>query len=257
MKNIFLLFSLIPLFLSCSHEKQFPDYLTQKVSKEQLTANLPDTMSGNFKKDSRHVSYQSADCLNQVTTSVNYYIERNPDFNFKRFVINWNECKDEITYSDLNEMELEKWIEATGLLLQLTSDARYAEELEKIFYHTSSNTIKKEVAGYAITKNVDHLHVNLFIPAKIQYEHSLKGSVSMLMETSYPEKGKVDLIFNMEKKRYVELFIRIPSWAKDAHVTAEGVKYLAPPGGYCKIARQWKEGDSVQIIFPLHDRENN
>ena len=256
MKNSFLILSLIALFLSCSRKKQFPDYKTQKISNEQLTVKMPDAILTKPLINDSLKNNDLPDCLDQLSILERYFNNKNQNFNFKKLKENWDNCSNELYDLNLNEIGLKKWIDATGLLLQLTAEAKYAEKLESIFFATSSAKIKEEVGEYAITKNVDHLHVNLFIPAKIEYDHSLGGHVKMLIETNYPESGKVQLKFSTEKNRYIELFIRIPSWEHDAHVIVKGVKYLAPAGTYCKIAKKWKDGDVAEIVFP-HARNHN
>jgi DUF1680 family protein len=57
----------------------------------------------------------------------------------------------------------------------------------------------------------------------------------------------------METKRYIELWIRIPEWAHNASVTVKGVKYLSQPGSYSRVAKQWKEGDVVEVELPLQN----
>lgn len=224
--------------------------MTNKVSKEQLTFNILDDHNPHINtKDSLKKSYLT-ECLQKLTVSLDYLDNENQNFSIEKLKEDWVNCNNKISGLQLHKNDLGKWIEATGVLLQLTAESKYAEELERIFLATSNNKIKEKVAGYTITKNVDHLHVNLFLPAKMKYEHSLWGKVSVSQVTDYPKSGKVEIKFSMEKKRYIELYIRIPFWEENAHVIVKGVKYLAPAGRYCKIAKQWKEGDSVEIIFP-------
>ncbi len=129
--------------------------------------------------------------------------------------------------------------------------------MEKIAFLGIGETIsenKRIVAPYVFTKNTDDLFINLFTPATINYEHTTKGKVKVEMETNYPKSGKVDLKFGMTKRRYIEVNIRIPSWAAGTTVSVKKVKYVAPPGGYCKIAKKWKENDLVEINFPMENK---
>ena len=82
----------------------------------------------------------------------------------------------------------------------------------------------------------------------------MKGEVTFRQETDYPKSGSVKLYFGMTERRYIELFIRIPSWAEGTHVNVKGVKYFADPGSYCKILKKWKEGDVVDIEFPINKK---
>src|SRR5690606_31488667 len=134
---------------------------------------------------------------------------------------------------NFNFENVKKWIDITGFLLELTGNAKYAGELEEIIYQSpliftesEYKEIEKEITPLIFTKDVDHIYVNLFANATVKYEHSLKGAVEITQETSYPDSGKIQIKFKMEKKRYIELFIRIPDWAEGATVTEWRVKYV-------------------------------
>lgn len=227
-----------------------------KVSEEHLTLAMNDSLQKAHGKEINNSNDEFSACLNNLSASVQNYHEKNENFSFKELKQNWENCQSNMHQNRLSPPTAAKWIEATGLLLELTEEAKYAEALEKLYLNTSNEEIKRQAASYVFTKNVDHLHVNLFIPATIEYEHTLHGHVKMEQETRYPGTGRIELHFSMEKNRYIELYIRIPSWAKDAQVIVEGVKYVAPAGGYCKVAKKWHEGDTAEIIFPgIHNQK--
>jgi DUF1680 family protein len=104
-----------------------------------------------------------------------------------------------------------------------------------------------------LTKNGDHIYVNLFNPVEINYQHSLGGEVTFRQETTYPESGSVRLHFDNAENRYIELYIRIPEWAEGTSVVVKKVKYFTQPGSYCVIAKKWKQGDVVEIELPIEN----
>lgn len=246
MKQAIFFFAILTTFFACKRENKFPPLITQKVSKENLT--LLGQYANNPKAGPAQNSFPG--CLQDINQSVEFYQQKDEGFNFPRFKNSWEDCKVEIHTRDLDSLNLNPWIEATGLLLQVTAEAKYAEELEYIYLNSKNPESRKAAASFVFTKNVDHLNLNLFLSAKIEYNHTMDGKVEVVQETDYPNTGRVELKFSMEKARYIELQIRIPSWAKDAQVTVKGVKYFAPAGGYCFIAKKWHEGDSVEIVFP-------
>jgi len=249
-KNYLLIISLLTVLFACVQEEKFPPKLTQQVSNEKLKVTGIDSIHASVSTIEKSNSEHLPGCLEQLILSVNDFHEKNEGFIFDELKESWETCKTEITTTELKESAAIKWIEATGLLLQLTTDTKYGEELQHVFLNSYNLEIKNRAASYVFTKNVDHIHINLFLPAEINYQHSLAGDVQILQETNYPESGKGEVHFSMSKRRYIELYIRIPSWADDAHVTVKGVKYFAPAGGYCKIAKKWREGDLVEIVFP-------
>ena len=181
--------------------------------------------------------------------------KKNNDFSLSSFENQWEQFYKIANDKTLNEINTSKWFKINGTLLQLTGDARYAEELEKLMYTGipgDSLQVTNWLAPYIYTKYVDHIHVNLFAPSEISYEHSLYGKVKIWQETGYPPSGNLQIHFSMEKERYIELFVRIPEWAEGATVIVHNVKYVTHPGEYCKIAKEWLEGDIVEIHFPMN-----
>jgi DUF1680 family protein len=243
------------MLFSCSQKNQFPAKLFEKVAVENIVLNgslirgngtaIADTVRlNNFDKE-----------LNELLDCKQFYDEQNKIFDLARMESLWNELKNQRNY--FSSTGLNKWIEITGFLLETTGNANYAEEIEGIAYQnysafseTGTKEMENRLIPWIFTKNVDHIHVNIFANATIKYEHSLKSAVEITQETNYPESGKIQIKFKMEKKRYIELFIRIPEWAEGATVTAKGVKYVAIPGQYSLVARNWLDGDFVEVIFP-------
>ena len=159
--------------------------------------------------------------------------------------------------SHLNEEVATKWFDITGFIFGLTGNAVIAEELEKIsILHLSNHQPAFRdslVLPYIFTKNTDQIWVNLFLPAELNYTHSMGGKVKILIDTVFPESGSIRLNFSMETKRQIKLHIRIPSWAENASVTVKKVRYFAQPGSYCLISKNWKEGDVVEIELPVEN----
>lgn len=247
--------SFLFIFLSCAQKEQFPEKKSEKVALENVVlsnsliqvnqiSTVDSVAVNNFKNE-----------LNGLVQFKLWYEEQNPGFDLAKLESLWNNLQNQSISFNLNEVK--NWIEITGFLLEVTANSRYAQELETIVYQVSSkfseseiNVIENLLIPFIFTKNVDHIYVNLFVNSTVKYEHTLKGAVEIIQETEFPMSGKVQIKFKMENKRYIELYIRIPEWAEGATVTEKGVKYVAVPGAYCPIARKWKEGDFVEIVFP-------
>ncbi len=257
--------SLIPLilfvFLISCNQNRFPEKVTQKVNPGNVKLNdhFFETELSNRDSVSEEKKYEFR--LNSLMAFLKKYEEEASDFNTENFKENWDNTLERIEEVDIGTETAKKWFRATGLLFELTGEAKYSQELERVIYtsfkrNLAENEIEELVKPYVFTKNVDHVHVNLFVPSEISYRHSMGGEVKIRQETNYPESGRVRLKFSMTDKQYIELFIRIPSWAEDASVIVKGVKYIAPPGGYSKIAKKWKEGDVVEIEFPISKKSD-
>lgn len=249
---------LIVFLISCGYNK-FAEPVTQRVKSDNVKLNdvffetevaRRDTISGGKKYNFR---------LDSLMSFLTKYEAKAADFNIENYRENWDSTLERMKAVDIGAETAKNWFRVTGRLFELTGKAKYSEELERVVYtdfkrNLAENEIEELVEPYVYTKYVDHVHVNLFVPSQISYSHSMGGDVKIWQETGYPESGSVFVKFSLTEKQYIELFVRIPSWADDASVEVKGVKYIAPPGGYCKIAKKWKEGDVVEIEFPISEK---
>lgn len=144
------------------------------------------------------------------------------------------------------------WIKSSAELLTLTGNVFYAEEIERILTIYENSGLKQslinEITPYVFSKYVDNIYINFLYDSNVRYNHSMGGEVKIEQLVS-KENGRINLNFKMEEKRYIELYIRIPSWVNNAEVEVKKVYYHAVPGGYCKIAKKWKNGDVVNIYL--------
>lgn len=255
----FILILLSALLISCN-QNTFPEPATEKVNPDIIKLNdvFFDTeiaQRDSVSDDKKYNNFR----LDSLMSFLDKYQSKAEGFNLQYLKENWDSALERIMTVDLGIETAIRWFKATGLLFELTGNARYSEELERIVYtsfkrNLPESEIESLAKPYVFTKYVDHIHVNLFIPSEISYSHSMGGDVKIWQETDYPETGSVLLHFSMTERNYIELFIRIPSWAENATVEVKGVKYFAPPGGYSKIAKKWKEGDVVEIEFPIRKK---
>jgi hypothetical protein len=256
MKFKYLFYALVVVvFSSCKHQVKFPDLVTEKVAMGNV--NFED----DFPRKSEIYPGNDAEKKTSLPESLlqfkQQYVQRSETFDLNSFQQEWQNFKAQNDITDLGEQNLKNWFDVTGFLLQLTGDETFAAELERIvwsgFVGIAAGLPDSVFSPYIFTKNVDHIHLNLFLPAEISYEHTLGGAVKIAQQTNFPKSGSIRLNFSMEIKRYIEVFVRIPTWAEGASVTVKGVKYFAQPGEYCIIAKKWKEGDVVEIELPMNN----
>lgn len=255
LKNFYIFCSLVFLFFSCTQKEHFPAKKSEKVALENLILYNSLIQVNEFSTADSVVENNFKNELNGLIQFKIWYEEQNTSFDLVKLEGLWSNVQNKSSGFNLNELKI--WIEITGFLLEITTNEKYAQELETIVYHaglkfSEIETIEIEnlLKPFVFTKNVDNIYVNLFVNSTVKYEHTLKGAVEITQETDFPESGKVQIKFKMENKRYIELYIRIPEWAEGATVVEKGVKYVAVPGTYCPIARKWKDGDFVEITFP-------
>lgn len=251
MRWIFIAFLAGLSMTSCNPADKTPEYVTYRTLPEGagIEYERNELMSSRNSNPDEGI-HPGLDSLVRLRLD---FFDQKTRFDMEKYRSFWEEFRDEIKNRQISEEEALMWFNLTGFLFQVTGDAMVAEELERVVYQhflvQPEMQADSLILPYVFTRNTDFIHLNLYLPASIQFEHSLGGDVSVSLETDFPENGKARVLFGMQTKQYIELFVRIPSWANDASVTVKGVKYLASPGSYTKVAKKWKEGDVVEIEF--------
>lgn len=106
--------------------------------------------------------------------------------------------------------------------------------------------------GEAIYYHGDNdLYVNLFIPSVLTWKE--KG-MQLKQETAFPQNGAI--VFTIEEAPAAALTLRLryPSWTgAGASVKVNGkiISIKQRPGSYITINRTWKQGDKIDVNFPL------
>lgn len=243
------------VFASCNTSEKPPEYVTYRTLPEGAGIQYEkETFVDEPRSFPAEGFYTGLDSLIRLRLM---FFDEQERFNMDRFLYFWDEFRQEVRNREITREEAVSWFNLTGFLFQITGDAMVAEELERIvwqhFLTAPGSTPDSLILPYVFTRNNDFIHLNLYLPASVNYQHSLGGKVNVTQETDFPESDTIRIVFSMETKQYIELYIRIPSWAEDASVTVKGVKYLADPGSYSQIAKKWKEGDVVEVVIPIEN----
>jgi DUF1680 family protein len=99
--------------------------------------------------------------------------------------------------------------------------------------------------------DADSLYVNLFIASELTWT---KKGLTVRQETKFPEKDFTVLKIKTEKPVRFALKIRHPAWASAGLTVSVNGKKLAAvsaPGSYFTLAREWHDGDKIEIHFPM------
>lgn len=77
--------------------------------------------------------------------------------------------------------------------------------------------------------------------------------VTLHEQTVYPFEETVRFTLNTPETVTFPLYLRIPSWCKNASVSINGTKQNAvlTAGTYAKISREWKDGDEIVLNIPM------
>ena len=115
-----------------------------------------------------------------------------------------------------------------------TGFENHAKYGEAIYYHDNNG-----------------LYVNLFIPSELTWKE--KG-IKIKQETAFPEEGNICLTVTTDKDIKMPVYLRYPSWTSNVEVKVNGkkTKIKQSPLGYITIDRTWKNGDKIEVHYPMH-----
>ncbi len=106
---------------------------------------------------------------------------------------------------------------------------------------------------FIYTHQHDSLFVNLFIASELNWKE--KG-IRITQQTQFPFEAQTRLMIT-DGSSHFKLMIRYPSWVADEAlkilVNGKNISYTSHPSSYIAIDRQWKKGDVIQIMLPMHN----
>ena len=178
----------------------------------------------------------------------------------------------------------------TRYLLRVTRDARYGDSMEQVLYNTilgawpiqadgtsfyysdyattgkkvwyrdkwpcCSGTFPQLAADYHIStylRSHDGVYVNLFTPSSVRWtDGSTQHGLRQI--TRYPLDNKIEIRVSASQPAEYILNIRIPGWATPdpvLMVNGNRVAEAVTPGTFASIRRTWKDGDRVEVEFPM------
>ncbi|MCX6236397.1 MAG: glycoside hydrolase family 127 protein [Bacteroidia bacterium] len=95
------------------------------------------------------------------------------------------------------------------------------------------------------------LFVNLFIASELTWKS--KG-LKVRQETKFPAEETTRLTFEIQNPVGMPLYFRYPSWATSGSIVkinGKTLKVKQNPGSYITIDRIWKNGDKLEVTFPM------
>ena len=141
-----------------------------------------------------------------------------------------------------------KWVDLNIALLKLSGEVRFGDAIEDLLYQFPRLVLtESQLKSIIYTHIDDQIFINVFGSSSFNYQHTTGGNVKLIQKTDYPSGNEMTLTCEVGDVRYMDVFIRIPSWAVNPTVTHGNVKYVARPGEYCEIYRKWNNGDEIEV----------
>ena len=125
-----------------------------------------------------------------------------------------------------------------------------------------------EMGGFVYGTTGDKIYVNLYAPGTATID-TPAGKVVLTQTTEYPWKGETAIKVDLAQPARLTLMVRIPGWALGTPMPGDLYRYADPAGeppavkvngetvplnmdkGYAAIARDWKSGDTVDVLLPM------
>lgn len=175
------------------------------------------------------------------------------------------------------------WIELNQVLLELTGDARHAQDIERAAcnallgavdpngddwcYYTFPNGPRRHTTAWRCCKSsgalalellpelvctaatAERIAVNLYGEGASTITFPDGQRVLLRQRTNYPAEGPVRLEIEAADGREFSLALRIPDWARETRIELDGVPVdaVATSPGWREIRRHWHSGDVVTL----------
>jgi DUF1680 family protein len=106
---------------------------------------------------------------------------------------------------------------------------------------------------FIYTHQKDDLYLNLFIASTLNWKE--KG-IKIKQLTNFPEEEQTKIIIEEGHSKF-NLLIRYPSWVKEGAlkilINDKSFAFNNKPSSYISVNREWKKGDIVEVVFPMHN----
>lgn len=106
--------------------------------------------------------------------------------------------------------------------------------------------------AWAATGEGNGLATLVYVPSQVTTTVAQGQAVTVTCDTHYPFAGTIRLTVSLKKEARFPLRLRIPGWCKAPQIHLNDTPQPAPTGGtFATIDRVWKEGDLVELRFPM------
>lgn len=136
----------------------------------------------------------------------------------------------------------------------------YANTGKKVWYGQKwpccSGTFPQLAADYHIStylRSSDGVYVNLYAPSSVQWT-SGSTKLGLRQVTKYPFDNKIEIHVSASQPSEYALCLRIPAWARpDTVLLVNGERFPGDvqAGTFAAVRREWKDGDRIEIEFPM------
>jgi DUF1680 family protein len=142
-----------------------------------------------------------------------------------------------------------------GKLLSSDSEQRWSEFTCYCCPPQVARTLAS-VHEWAHSLSDEGLWVNLYGGSALDTVLPGGERLCLTQATDYPWDGRVTLTVERAPGHELALMLRIPEWAEGGELLINGEPADMPPSprSYASVARQWSDGDTLQLDLPMRPR---
>jgi len=108
-----------------------------------------------------------------------------------------------------------------------------------------------QYGNYIYYHSDKELYVNLFIASTLDWKEK---ELRVTQDTKYPDDDKIKLTINCKNPVELAVYIRYPYWAQngvEVKINGQAQQATSTPSSFIKLSRAWKDGDVIEIRFPM------
>ncbi len=116
---------------------------------------------------------------------------------------------------------------------------------------TSLESVAKFADSIYFNDGAEGLFVNLFMASELNWK---ARGVQVRQETRYPDEGATRLVFSCQAPVGLTVHLRRPWWATQSFeilINGKTQAITSVPGSYVPVQRQWKNGDTLEVLMPM------
>lgn len=96
------------------------------------------------------------------------------------------------------------------------------------------------------------LAIMAYVPSQVSAPVAGGGTASIVCDTNYPFEETIRLNVSLQKPAHFPLQLRVPGWCQNPQIKVNGkAQPKAVAGTFAVINREWKNGDRVELLFPM------
>ena len=113
--------------------------------------------------------------------------------------------------------------------------------------------IVSSIGAYVYTQSADTIYTHLYVGSTLNC--TINGTaVDLKLESGFPWNGSAKVTVHTEKAAEGTLAFRIPGWCRSHRAVTAAEVQERTEKGYLYLTGTWKDGDTVELDFPMEVR---